>query len=94
MKATERQSGAAQVETMGLHVRCTAQRTTSEEEARERKASKIAACLAVNGFTRTDAATWVQAERDAAARRAGQHAPSEKTWRVVLSKLEAQKIAA
>ena len=94
MKARERQTRTAEVESMNFHVRCTAQRARSEEEARERKASRIAAYLASSGFTRADAAGWVQAERDAAARRAGQHSPSEKTWGVVLSKLEASKKAA
>ena len=94
MKARERQTGAAEVESMNIHVRCTAHRATSEEEAREHKASHIAAYLAENGFTRADASTWVQAERDAAARRAGQHSPSETTWELVLTKLDASKIAA
>ena len=94
IKARERQTGAAEVESMNLHVRCTAQRATSEAEARERKANRIASYLAENGYTPADAAEWVQAERDAAARRAGQRSPSEKTWGVVLVKLEASKIAA
>ena len=94
MKARERQTGAAEVESMNFHVRCSAHRTTSEEEARERKASRIAAYLASSGFTQADVASWVQAERDAVARRAGQRSPSEKTWGLVLTKLKTSKNAA
>ena len=94
LKARERQTGAAEVDSMNFHVRCSAHRTTSEEEARERKATKIAAYLAENGFTSAAVSGWVQAERAAVARRAGQRSPSETTWKLVLAKLEASKIAA
>ena len=59
----------------------------SISQARERKATKIAAYLAENGFTSAAVSGWVQAEREAVARRAGQRSPSEKTWAVVLEKL-------
>lgn len=88
MKARERQTGTAEVESMNIHVRCTAHRVTSEEEARERKASKIAAYLSEAGMN-AEAAGMTQTERDAIARRAGQRSPSVKTWNVVLSKLAA-----
>ncbi len=38
-------------------------------------------------------ATAPQAERDAIAKRAGQRSPSEKTWALVLGKLERRKAA-
>ena len=94
LKSRERQTGAAEVESMNFHVRCRANPARSEEEARERKATKIAAYLAAGGFTSADVATWVQAERDAVARRAGQRSPSPATWAVVMAKLETQKKAA
>ena len=89
MKARERQTGAAEVESMNIHLRCMENRATSEEEARERKASKIAAYLVDAGIASANAAGMSQAERDAIARQTGQRSPSEKTWDVVLSKLAA-----
>ena len=87
MKARERHSGAAFVESMGYHPRCTPHESTRETEAREKKATAIAAYLSEHGVDVAAAATMKQPERDALARRAGQRSPSEKTWAVVLEKL-------
>ena len=87
MKARERHSGAAFVESMGYHPRCTPHEPVRETEARERKATKIAAYLAAGGLTPSDVRAWEQPRRDEAARLCGQRSPSEKTWAVVLEKL-------
>lgn len=87
LKARERHSGTAFVESMNYHPRCTPHESTRETEARERKATAIAAYLSENGVDTEAAASMKQPDRDAVARRAGQRTPSEKTWSVVLEKL-------
>ena len=46
-----------------------------------------------SGIDRAGLASMEQAERDAIAKRAGQRSPSEKTWALVLAKLERRKAA-
>ena len=87
MKASERHSGAAFIESMNYHPRCTPHESTRETEAREKKATAIAAYLSEQAVDVAAAATMKQPQRDALARRAGQRSPSEKTWGVVLEKL-------
>ncbi len=94
LKTTERANGSAALQGHTAYTKCTVIRSRSETEARERKASAIASTLAAGGLSAPDVQTWTQPQRDAVAKRAGQRSPSEKTWRLVLSKLEAQKIAA
>ena len=57
------------------------------------RANAIAAHLATSGLTALDVEAWTQAQRDAVAKRAGQRSPSEKTWALVLSKLERRMAA-
>ena len=93
LKAKERKNGAADVESWNFHPRCTSLAMTREVQARERKATAIAAHLSENGVDVAAAATMLQPERDAVARRAGQRSPSEKTWALVLEKLAAKSEA-
>ena len=87
MKARERKSGAADIESWNFHPRCTPLESTREAQAREKKATAIAAYLAAGGLTPSDVEAWPQSRRDEAARLCGQRSPSEKTWSVVLAKL-------
>ena len=93
LKVRERTNGDAEMQGGTSFVKCTVNRARSEEEARERKASAIAAHLAASGLTAPDVETWTQARRDEAAQRAGQRTPSEKTWALVLAKLERRMAA-
>ncbi len=94
LKTEERGNGAAELQGHTSYTKCTVVRARSETEARERKASAIASTLAAGGLSAPEVQTWTQSQRDAVAKRAGHHSPSEKTWQLVLSKLRAQKIAA
>ncbi len=94
LKLRERADGNAELQGHTAYTKCTAIRSRSETEARERKASAIASTLAAGGLSAPEVQTWTQPQRDTVAKRAGQRSPSEKTWRLVLSKLRAQKIAA
>ena len=87
LKAKERKSRSADVESWNYHPRCTPLEATREVQARERKATAIAAHLFEQGVDVAAAAMVAQPERDMVARRAGQRSPSEKTWAVVLEKL-------
>ena len=93
LKAKERKSGAADVESWNFHPRCTPLAMTREVQARERKATAIAAHLSENGVDVAAAATMLQPERDAVARAAGQRSPSEKTWAIVMEKLSVKSEA-
>ncbi len=53
----------------------------------------IAAHLATSGLTAPAVEAWTQARRDEAARLSGQRSPSEKTWALILAKLERSKAA-
>ncbi len=92
-KTEERANGSAELQGHTSYVKCSVRRARSEQEARERKASAIAAHLATSGLTAPDVEAWTQARRDEAAQRAGQRSPSEKTWTIVLGKLERRKAA-
>ena len=93
LKLKERASGDAELQGHTAFVKCTVNRARSETEARERKASAIASTLAAGGLSAPDVRTWTQPQRDAVAKRAGQRRPSEKTWALVMSKLERRKAA-
>ena len=58
----------------------------------KRKANAIASHLATSGLTAPDVEAWTQ-RRDEAAQLSGQRRPSEKTWALVLGKLERRKAA-
>ena len=94
LRLKERASGDAELIGHTAYTKCTVIRSRSEGVARERKASAIASTLAAGGLSAPEVQAWTQPQRDAVAKRAGQRSPSEKTWRLVLSKLRAQKIAA
>jgi len=57
------------------------------------RANAIAAHLVTSGLTAPDVRGYTQSRKDEAAQRAGQRRPSEKTWAVVLGKLERRKAA-
>ena len=94
LKLKERATGDAQLTGHTFYPKVETRRARSEEEARERKANGIARYARQAGLETAALAEMKQDERDAVAKRAGQRSPSEKTWRLVLSKLRAQKIAA
>ncbi len=94
LKTRERASGDAQLTGHTFYPKVETRRARSEEEARERKANGIVRYVEQAGLETAALAEKKQDERDAVAKRAGQRSPSEKTWRLVLSKLRAQKIAA
>ena len=89
LKARERKTGAAFVQSMNYHPRCTPHESVRETEAREKKATAIAGYLSSAGMDAEAAATMEQAQRDAVASQAGQRSPSEKTWGLVLLKMAA-----
>ena len=89
LKAKERKTGAAFVESLNYHPRCTPLESTRETVAREKKATAIAGYLSGAGLDTARVAAMDQAQRDDIARRAGQRSPSEKTWGVVLQKMAA-----
>ncbi len=93
LKTRERATGDAELQGHTFYPKVETRRARSEEEARERKANAIAAHLAASGLTAPDVRAWTQARRDEAAQRAGQRRPSEKTWAVVLGKLERRRAA-
>ena len=88
-RASERHSGAAFVESMNDHPRCTPHESVRETEARARKASKIEAYLSESDMEPGAVATMKQPERDAVAQRAGQRSPLDVTWGVVLEQMAA-----
>ena len=93
LKLKERADGNAELQGHTAFVKCTVNRARSETEARERKALAIAAHLATSGLTPPDVRGWTQSRRDEAARLSGQRSPSEKTWALVLGKLERRMAA-
>ncbi len=93
LKTKERGTGIASQIGMTFFPKCEVRRARSESEARERKANANAAQLAASGLSAPDVWTWTQPQRDAVAKRAGQRSPSEKTWALVLGKLERRKAA-
>ena len=68
-------------------------RARSEEAARKRKASAIAAYIQRAEIDAGTLPEMKQVGRDAVARQAGQRSPSEKTWALVLGKLERRMAA-
>ena len=93
LKTSERANGNAEMQGGTSFVKCSTSRAGSEQEARERKANAIAAHLATSGLSVLDVEAWTQSRRDEAAQRAGQRSPSEKTWALILGKLERRKAA-
>ncbi len=93
LKLKERATGDAELTGHTFYPKVETRRARSEEEARERKANAIASHLAASGLTAPAVEAWTQARRDEAAQRAGQRRPSEKTWALILSKLERRKAA-
>ena len=89
MKARERKSGAAFVQSLNYHPRCTPLESARETQARDRKATAIAGYLSKAGIEPGTAGQMSQRERDDVAHRAGQRTPSQKTWSVVLEKMAA-----
>lgn len=63
----------------------------SEATARARKALLVAAVLRLTGATSADALAFTLAERQVAADAAGVGAPSDATWYVVVSVLQAEE---
>ena len=92
-KTEERATGSAELQGHTFYPKCSVRRARSESEARERKANAIASHLATSGLTALDVEVWTQARRDEAARLSGQRTPSEKTWALVLGKLDRRKAA-
>ncbi len=93
IKTRERSNGDAEQIGMTFYPKCEMRRARSETEARERKADAIARFIERSGIDTAGLASKEQAERDAIAKRAGQRSPSEKTWALVLGKLERRKAA-
>ncbi len=93
LKTEERGNGAAELQGHTSYAKCTMVRSRSETEARERKASAISAYIQREGIDAGTLPEMPQAQRDALARKAGQHSPSEKTWALVLGRLERRKAA-
>ena len=93
LRLKERASGDAELQGHTAYTKCTVIRSRSETEARERKASAIASTLAAGGLSANDVEAWTQPQRNEAAKRAGQRTPSERTWAVMLNKLERRKAA-
>ena len=89
LKLKERATGAAQWVGDTMYPKVARHRSRSESEAREKKASAIAAYIQRADLDQQTA--WLDSlkkpERDALARRAGQRSPSKETWALVLAKL-------
>ena len=93
LKTQERANGNAELQGQLAYVKATVNRAGSETQAREAKASGIARYAMQEGLEMGALASMDQAQRDALARKAGQRSPSEKTWAVVLKKLERRRAA-
>ena len=93
LKTKERGNGDAQLTGHTFFPKVETRRARSEEEARERKANAIAAHLATSGLSAPDVRGYTQSRRDEAAQLSGQRSPSEKTWALVLGKLERRRAA-